>query len=71
MPSKAKSQSQYRFFRGVQSGRIKAPGLSAEEAGEMVGHQSPKGLPEKAAGRKAQRQRQAKRGKKKSGVASY
>lgn len=46
MPNKAVSKNQYRWFRAVQSGSVKAPGLSAEEAGEMIGHQSPKGLPE-------------------------
>lgn len=46
MPNKAVLRKQYRFFRAVQSGSVKAPGLSAEKAGEMIGHQSPKGLPE-------------------------
>lgn len=48
MPDKAVSKRQYRFFRAVQSGSVKAPGMSAEKAGEMLGHQSPKGLPESA-----------------------
>lgn len=47
MPNKAKSKAQYRLFRAAQSGSIKLPGLSASEAGEMIGHQSPKGLPER------------------------
>jgi len=47
MPNKAVSKAQYRFFRAVQGGRVKAKGLSPMEAGEMIGHQSPKGLPAK------------------------
>jgi hypothetical protein len=46
MPNKAVSKKQYRFFRAVQSGSVHAPGMSAQKAGEMLGHQSPKGLPE-------------------------
>lgn len=46
MPNKAVSKRQYRFFRAVQSGSVHAKGLSPHEAGEMIGHQSPKGLPE-------------------------
>jgi hypothetical protein len=48
MPNKASSKAQYRFFRAVESGSVKAPGLSSEKASEMIGHQSPKGLPERA-----------------------
>lgn len=55
MPNKAVSQAQYRFFRAVQSGDVEAPGLSREEAGEMLGHQSPKNLPERAPDRVAKR----------------
>lgn len=47
MPNKAVSKAQYRWFRAVQGGAVKAPGLSATEAGEMIGHQSPRGLPER------------------------
>jgi len=52
MPNKAVSKRQYRFFRAVQSGSVRAPGMSAEKAGEMLGHQSPKGLPESASKKK-------------------
>lgn len=45
MPNKAVSQAQYKFFRAVQGGDVKSPGLSPEKASEMLGHQSPKGLP--------------------------
>jgi hypothetical protein len=48
MPNKAVSKRQYRFFRAVQSGSVKASGLSPQQAGEMIGHQSPKGLPDSA-----------------------
>jgi len=47
MPNKAVSKAQYRFFRAVQGGSVSAPGLSPDKAGEMLGHQSSKGLPEK------------------------
>jgi len=46
MPNKAVSKKQYRFFRAVQSGSVHAPGMSAHKAGEMLGHQSPRSLPE-------------------------
>ena len=45
MPNKAVSLAQFKFFRAVQGGAVKAPGLSPKKAGEMLGHQSPKGLP--------------------------
>jgi len=48
MPNKAVSRRQFRFFQGVKHGSIHAKGLSAEKAGEMLGHQSPKDLPEAA-----------------------
>lgn len=48
MPNKAVSKRQYRFFQGVKHGAIKAKGLSAEKASELLGHQSPKGLPERS-----------------------
>jgi hypothetical protein len=47
MPNKAKSKSQFRFLQGVKHGAIQAKGLSEQKAGEMLGHQSPKGLPSK------------------------
>lgn len=48
MPNKAKSQSQFRFLKGVAEGTIKSDTLSRKEAKELLGNQSPKGLPEKA-----------------------
>jgi hypothetical protein len=48
MPNKAVSKRQYRFFRAIQSGSVHVPGLSPQKAGEMLGHQSPKGLPASA-----------------------
>ena len=62
----AKSQAQYRFMQGVAHGSIAGPkGLSKEEAGEYVSGQSPKDLPDRSAGRRAQRKRQARKAKKK------
>ncbi len=46
MPNKATSKRQFRFFQAIKGGSASAPGLSPEKAGEMLGHQSPKGLPE-------------------------
>jgi len=48
MPNKASSKSQFRLFKGISEGTI-APkgGLTKEKATEMIGDQSPKGLPEK------------------------
>lgn len=53
MPS-ATSKRQFRFLQAVAHGAPsgKASGLSAKKAAEMVKHQSPKGLPEKAKKRK-------------------
>jgi hypothetical protein len=48
MPNKATSRAQFRFFQGVKHGSIKAKGLSAEKANEMLGHQKMKGLPERS-----------------------
>jgi hypothetical protein len=45
MPNRAVSVKQFKFLQGVKHGSIKAPGLSAGKASEMLGHQSPKGLP--------------------------
>jgi len=67
MPSKATSQAQYRFFRAVQGGYAKASGLSSEKAGEMLGDQSPKGLPEKAHNRVAKRMKGKSKGRVKRG----
>lgn len=47
MPNKAVSKSQFKFFQGVKHGSIKAKGMSAEKAGEMLGSQNSKGLPNK------------------------
>lgn len=48
MPNKAKSKSQFRLFQGIKHGSI-APkgGLTASKAGEMLGGQKSKGLPER------------------------
>lgn len=43
----AVSKAQFRFLKGVESGSIKAPGLSKKEAAEFTRGQKPKGLPEK------------------------
>lgn len=48
MPNKAKSVAQFNYFQGVANGTINDKDLSAKEAKELLGHQSPKGLPEKA-----------------------
>jgi len=48
----ATSKAQFRFMQAVAHGSAKAPGLSKEKAAEYVSGQSPKGLPEKAKGKK-------------------
>lgn len=49
MPNKAKSLAQFRFLKAVESGHAKkAGGLSPRKAAELLGGQSPKGLPETA-----------------------
>ncbi len=49
MPNKATSKRQFRFLKAVASGKAKrAGGLSPAKAGELLGHQSPRGLPEMA-----------------------
>ena len=45
MPVKSKQQA--KFMRAVESGSIKAPGLSRKEAKEFVEHVPTKNLPEK------------------------
>jgi hypothetical protein len=45
MPAKAVSKRQFRFFKAVESGSVKAKGLSKAKAKEMTAGQSPKGLP--------------------------
>lgn len=48
MPNKATSQAQFRLFKGIAEGTIAPKGsLTKEKASEMLGGQSPKGLPEK------------------------
>lgn len=48
MPDKAKSKSQFRFLKGIETGSIPGrKGLGKKKAGEMLGDQSPKGLPER------------------------
>jgi len=61
MPPKSKAQA--RFMRAVASGDAKAPGLSKAEATEYVSGQPTKNLPEHV-GRKVQRERQMKKGRK-------
>jgi hypothetical protein len=50
--SPAKSKAQFRFMKGVESGSIKAPGLSKAKAAEFTSGQSPKGLPKKVKSKK-------------------
>jgi hypothetical protein len=60
----AVSLKQFRFMKGVASGSITPPkGLSRAEAAEYVSGQSPKGLPERATGRRLQRERQMRKRK--------
>lgn len=48
MPNKATSKSQFRFLKGIAEGSIPEHGtLTKEKAAEMLGSQTPKGLPEK------------------------
>lgn len=44
----ASSKAQFRFMKAVESGDVKAPGLTKEKAHEYTQGQSPKGLPEKS-----------------------
>ena len=66
MPNKAKSKSQFRFFQAVKGGYAKDSDMTAEQADEMLGHQSPKGLPEKADAQSTQRNRQMRKVRKKA-----
>lgn len=43
----AKSIQQFKLFKGISEGSIKKKGMSREMAKEYIGHQSPKGLPNK------------------------
>lgn len=53
MPPKSKAQA--RFLRAVAAGRVKAKGLSREEAEEYVGGYSTQGLPEHVKKKKAKK----------------
>lgn len=55
MPDKAVSKKQFRFFKAVAAGDVKQKGLTPAKAEEMLGGQSPAGLPERAPVRSAQR----------------
>jgi hypothetical protein len=49
MPNKATSKAQFRLFKGIATGSIPPKnGLTRSKADEMLGGQSPKGLPNKA-----------------------
>lgn len=49
MPNKAKSKAQFRLMEGIKHGSIPPKGgLGPKKASEMLGHQSPKNLPDKA-----------------------
>lgn len=45
MPDKAQSRAQFRFLQAAKAGKVK--GLKPKKAAEMLGDQSPKGLPER------------------------
>ena len=47
MPNKVKSKAEFRLLQGVKHHSITKKGLSPEKAGELLGDQSPKGLPER------------------------
>lgn len=52
MPNKATSKSQFRLFKGIAEGTIPEKGkLTKAKAAEMLGNQTPHGLPEKVAGK--------------------
>ena len=48
MPRKAVSKKQYRWFKAVERGDVKAPGLSPAQAAEMTEGQTQAGLPERS-----------------------
>lgn len=51
MPNKATSKSQFRLFKGIAEGTIPEKGtLTKAKAAEMLGGQTPQGLPERVAG---------------------
>ena len=41
----ATSKAQWRFLKAVAAGKLKKKGLSRQKAAEMLGEQTPKGLP--------------------------
>ena len=48
MPRKATSKKQFRLFKGIAEGSIPAKGkLTKAVAKEMLGNQTPQGLPER------------------------
>ena len=52
MPGKAVSKKQFRLFKGIAEGMIPEKGtLTKEKAAEILGNQTPQGLPEKVAGK--------------------
>lgn len=58
MPDRAVSKSQFRLFKGIAEGNLDPRGgLTQHKAAEMVGHQSPKGLPERKAAKKKRRKK--------------
>jgi hypothetical protein len=53
MPNKATSKAQFRLLKGVAQGSIPPKGgLSRQTAQEMLGGQSPQGLPERKSKKK-------------------
>lgn len=57
MPRKAVSRKQYRWFKAVESGDVKAPGLSPERAKEMTAGQTSAGLSERVRKASAKRRK--------------
>lgn len=56
MPNKAHSKAQFRMLKGVAEGTIPAKGkLTPDVAEEMLGGQTPAGLPERIKPKKAKR----------------
>lgn len=48
----ATSKAQFRFMKAVESGKVKAPGLSKAKAAEYASNKSLKDLPEKVGKKK-------------------
>ena len=57
MPDKAISKKQFRWVKAVESGDVKAEGLSAHKAAEMTAGQTQAGLPERYRQAKPHRRR--------------